>query len=166
MNKSSMDRRAFLRNSSAAALLFTVPTWVWSTGCGSGPEVVEKNETWEKDAAALEAKGTVLTKEEPGKWSEKVTPHIPAATFNEGANSVDVVVPHPMTTEHWISDVYIKNQDGIVIGYQKWEAKAYEGDEAKAAKATFTLPAGTTMIAMYSYCNLHDHWKVEGTKIG
>lgn len=158
MKKEMIDRRDFLKRTSVAAIAFAVPTWVWSTACG--PAAVEKNATWEARATELEGKGTVLTKEAPGKWSEKVTPHIPAATFNKGANSVDIVVPHPMTEAHWISDVYIKNQDGIVIGFMTWEAKNYEGEAATQAKATFTLPAGTTEITTYSYCNLHDHWKI------
>ena len=159
--KSTMDRRTFLRNSSLAAITLAVPSWVW--GCG-GAEAVKKNEAWEKKATDLEGKGTVLTKAEPGKWKEKIEVHLPKPTFNKGANSVDVVVTHPMTKGHWISDIYVKNQDGIVVGLKSWEAKDYTGEEAKQAKATFTLPAGTTSITAYAYCNLHDHWKAVPTQ--
>jgi superoxide reductase len=151
MSDFSIGRRAFLEQAVAAAACFTVPGWL--VGCGEeDPQGAKTVEAWERRARELESKGTVLTGAAPGKWLGKEGTHVPRATFNADG-TVTITTPHPMTAEHWISTHYIKDQDGIVVGLQELTSSRPE------AKSVFKVPAGTTKVVAYSYCNLHDHWQ-------
>jgi desulfoferrodoxin (superoxide reductase-like protein) len=86
-------------------------------GCSSDSEddssPVTPNAEWETIAAQKEA-GGIYTRQEPGKWAGKEGTHVPQLSFNAAAKSVTIVTAHPMTAEHWITAIYIRNQDNIV----------------------------------------------------
>jgi desulfoferrodoxin (superoxide reductase-like protein) len=59
----------------------------------------------------------------------------------------------PATVEHFIGRLYIKNQDGVVVGWKSFTASDRE------AQVLFALPLGTTKVTAFAWCNLHNVWK-------
>ncbi|RKY18750.1 MAG: hypothetical protein DRQ55_12470 [Planctomycetota bacterium] len=158
MNSTSHPtRRTLLRGASLFAVAAVVPAGLW--GCGrpgedsadDGAAVVSANPDWEARARELESSG-VLTATEPGEWAGKEASHLPQLSFTQGSGTVEVLTDHSMSPEHWITTHYVKNQAGVVIGLQE-----YAGTDAEARHG-FELPAGTTRITAYSFCNRHGHW--------
>ncbi|MEW6745910.1 MAG: desulfoferrodoxin family protein [Planctomycetota bacterium] len=153
------NRRTFLKASGLVAVTVAVPSFVW--GCSRAEDVAEavevkKKEEWEKRAAALEQPG-VHTTSSPGKWEGKAAGHVPQVTFRQG--ECELFTKHPMSEEHYITAHYLRNQDGIVIGWHDFQGTDPE------ARHTFTLPKGTTQITAYSHCNQHDHWKSDAAEV-
>jgi desulfoferrodoxin (superoxide reductase-like protein) len=56
---------------------------------------------------------------------------------------------HPQGAGHFISDIWVKDQTGEVIYY------AALADSAAAPTTTFTVPAGTTSLTPFEFCNQH-----------
>jgi desulfoferrodoxin (superoxide reductase-like protein) len=79
--------------------------------------------------------------------------------LHDGEGAATVTVMHGMSVEHWISDIYLRNQDDIIIGYVELTGEDPE------ARARFDLPRGTTRITAYAYCNLHDHWTADSVRV-
>ena len=143
-------RRGFMKMVGAASAAVAIPPGLW--GCVSEAEFQGRNAEWEEQAALIEADG-LYTLEDPGEWAGKEAVHIPEITLNEGEGSVTVVVNHVMEAEHYIPLIYIRNQFGFIVGFQEF------GAEEPAATATFNLPAGTTEVTAFGFCNLHNNWK-------
>lgn len=147
-----LKRRKFMTNCAVAVL--AVPTVL---SCGDDDDEtrvipIDKNaERLQARATQLEA-GGVYTTDKPGKWEGKETAHVPTLAVKDG--SVTINSTHPMTREHWVTTMYVKDQDNKVI----W-LKEYLGTDT--LEKTFKLPANTTKIIAYAYCNLHDDWKSE-----
>ena len=152
------SRRDFLRASAGlATTTVAVPASLW--GCVVPPDAyADINTSWEKRAEQLESNG-VLTGSSPGPWAGKEALHIPTVTFNSGGGTVTVTTPHGMARDHWITTIYVRNQEGVVVGLQEFTGLD------PAATATFNLPPGTTWITAYSYCSLHDHWSAARQKV-
>lgn len=77
--------------------------------------------------------------------------HVPA--IKREGNEVSVVVgevEHPMTEEHYITNIFAVQGDKVQIAYLK------AGQEPKA---TFTVGDGA--VTIYEFCNLHGLWKAE-----
>eukprot|EP01063_Lacrimia_lanifica_P000561 TRINITY_DN102_c1_g1_i1.p1 TRINITY_DN102_c1_g1~~TRINITY_DN102_c1_g1_i1.p1 ORF type:complete len:1961 (+),score=1005.92 TRINITY_DN102_c1_g1_i1:472-5883(+) len=77
------------------------------------------------------------------------------ATVSVGSGTVDGVGPiHPMSPSadasavHYIELVYAKNQDGMVVA-------AHSLTPHDDNRLTFEVPAGTTSLTAYSWCNKH-----------
>ncbi len=78
--------------------------------------------------------------------------HGPKVTVNENAVTVDVGhIPHPMTSEHRISWIYLQTDRG---GHRK--CLEDENDPG----ATFLLCDEKPRSA-YAYCNMHGLWKTD-----
>jgi len=147
MARQGISRRAFIKYNGLATITVAVPAWLRS---GQVEAATAKNAAWETRAKELEGKGPIYTAADPGKWKGKEGGHVPTATFD--SSGVTVFTKHPMTTDHYITTHYIKNDKGVVIGLKEFQATDNE------AKSTFPLPKGTKSITVYSHCNLHDLW--------
>jgi len=70
---------------------------------------------------------------------------------------------HPMSAEHFIEYLYVKDQNGRVIHLQKWTAEEAANEASKPkTKIVFTkfeLREDVTHMTPYSLCNLHGLWK-------
>jgi desulfoferrodoxin (superoxide reductase-like protein) len=111
----------------------------------------------EAKADKMEKTG-VLTPEAPGQWAGKEGSHTPVATVS--GQSITVITKHEMTTEHWIHAIYLRDQDGKVVGMV-----ALKPTDAEA-KGTFSVPTGTTTVTPYSFCNKHGLWKGSTVSMG
>jgi desulfoferrodoxin (superoxide reductase-like protein) len=60
---------------------------------------------------------------------------------------------HPQTNAHYISDIWVRNQAGVVVYYH-----ALIGSEP-APTTHFTVPTGTRSLTPMAFCNLHGLWK-------
>lgn len=144
----TQTRRAFLKTTATLATIATVPLL---PGCDSDDEDgAPINQAWEDRAEQLEQ--ITWTAGNPG---DKPEVHIPESTYDASARSVTVAVPHVMVADHWITTIYIRDQDGVVIGLQEY---AVPTAEAESPTIDFPLPSSTTRITAYAYCNLHDNW--------
>lgn len=81
--------------------------------------------------------------------------HVPCVELaDEGCGtSVHVTVgsaPHPMTREHLIEWIFVETTQG---GHRR----ALCANDAP--EATFILPEGESVNAVYAFCNLHGLWK-------
>lgn len=95
--------------------------------------------------------GIIYTKEDPGKWKEVESIHVPETTVK--GNQVTIATNHPMTKPHYIVRHTLVDDKGVVLG-----SKTFMPTDAKAI-STHTLPNGFhgTLYAT-SFCNLHDFW--------
>ena len=100
--------------------------------------------------------GIIYTKENPGKWREKISSHAPQISV-EG-RKVTITTPHPMSQGHYIVRHTLVLKDGSVAG----EKTFFPVKDTKAV-STFELPEGyTSSFYATSFCNLHDLWVTEG----
>ncbi len=157
MSAHTSNRRQFLQNIGlGTAAIATLPIFGCGdkdddTGGGGGDGGATVNDDWEAMAADLEAAG-IFTPDDPGEWEGKEGSHTPSVSAS--GTSVTVVTDHGMSVDedHWIDHIYLRDQDGVVVGLQM-----FDGTEAEAS-STFSLPEGTTSVTPYSSCNLHGLW--------
>jgi desulfoferrodoxin-like iron-binding protein len=135
-------------------------------GCGnadntSRPPVVPE---WEQAAAGLESSSQCC-------WSREQVPtadgagtpemHLPLVRLTE-EDEIEVAFEqaHPMTAEHWITTIYVRNQDAVVIGFRDFgQAQLLpQFSRDQQPELSFAAPLRTTLVRAYSYCNLHGHW--------
>jgi len=83
--------------------------------------------------------------------------HIPYVTFSDDKSTGTVIVGvegnyHPMDTvaPHWITDLYVVNENAEII---MW--KTLDPTGKNTATTSFSIPAGTKKITVYSWCNIH-----------
>ncbi len=162
----TMTRRGFFKMAGLATATIAIPSSLWACGGEvqfANPDAANytseapRNEAWEDLAEMHEQE--LYTAEDPGPWADKIDVHVPMITLNEGEGTVTVSVMHGMSQEHWIPTIYVRDQDGIVVGLVELDGDAPE------ATGTFTLPRGTTRVTAYAYCNLHAHWTAESMRV-
>jgi superoxide reductase len=112
-------------------------------------EVADKINGWESTG--------VLTPNDPGEWGSKIAGHYPIAIANE--NTISVVVPHPMTEDHWIAGIYLKDATGHLVGFQ-------ELTPSDLAQASFDVADGSAEYTAYAFCNLHEVWSAPLVRTG
>lgn len=79
--------------------------------------------------------------------------HIPVIAQVDNDVTVSVgVIPHPMTTEHFIQWIFLESTKGGQLRYLNPD------DEPVA---NFRMDGGAKPICIYTYCNLHSLWKKE-----
>jgi desulfoferrodoxin (superoxide reductase-like protein) len=126
--------------------------------CGGeddGPDEVG-NEQWEQRAAELEgSQDAVYTNAAPGPWAGKEGSHVPSL-IADGEARIETAhgqtVNEPDTEDHYITTLYVRDQDGVVIHLVE-----LDGTE-EAPTTSFTPPEGTTEMTAFSHCNLHGLW--------
>ena len=77
--------------------------------------------------------------------------HIPVIDINN--NEVTIIVGeilHPMSEEHYITDIYLETNEGIK------QKRLTPNDEPKVI---FVINEEEEVIGAYAYCNLHSLWK-------
>jgi superoxide reductase len=95
--------------------------------------------------------GIVYTRQDPGKWAEKIESHAPKVDVK--GNKVTVTTEHTMSEKHYIVRHTLVSSDGRVIGGKTF----YPSD--KKAVSTYELPSGHgPKLYATSFCNLHDFW--------
>ncbi|MEE2644691.1 MAG: desulfoferrodoxin family protein [Myxococcota bacterium] len=101
----------------------------------------ERMSSWESS--------TALTADEPSVWGEKIADHYPVALL--AGSSLNVTVHHPMTDEHYIEAIYLRDEAGHFIDYRELSP----GDKPTA---TFELLSAEEEYLVYAVCNLHELW--------
>ena len=77
--------------------------------------------------------------------------HVPVVTVKCGRANVNVGdVTHPMSDEHYIDFICVETTSGFQIKHLK------PTDEPTAS---FAIPKGDKLEAVYAHCNLHGLWK-------
>jgi len=136
-----------------------------AAGCmiGEGEVPVLSNETWEARASQLEAASqTVYTAAAPGMWAGKEGTHVPRITFDPDG-SITVSSTHGMVQDHWITTLFVRDQDGKVIHLEELPGR---GPAIGPARTTFVPRVDTRTITAYAYCNLHDLWAGAPQSVG
>jgi len=138
--------------------LILVPSAIISCGLDEktiiDPPPLSKLKSWEERAKQLEDYGLVKSRENGsanGATEEDIKIHVPKVTF--GSNSLGISVNHSMTPDHYITTIYIKDQDDKIFGL-----KELLPITDKIPYAEFGVPKGTTSISAFSFCNVHNHW--------
>ena len=154
-------RRSFLTRSGLAVSALAVASACEDEITGQLPI----NASWEEIADRLERSNGVGTPSNLlGRPQGQVATHVPIITVSADIVRVENPAAHPMDETHWISHLYVKNQEGIVFGMQEYIARGT--GRADQAVAEFIIPSNTTAITAFSYCNLHDIWASEPYRIG
>lgn len=120
-------------------------------GCTSNQEGPEIDPRWEDRAAELGR--LTRSDDDPGPFNPDM--HVPYSSYDASRRMVTVDVPHAMESGHRITAIYIRDQDGIVIGFHELPTPT-GGEEAPSVE--FVLHETTTAIVAYAHCNLHDNW--------
>ena len=106
-------------------------------------------------AASKSFSGIIYTKSNPGKWSKKVSIHVPQ--ISSAGSKVTITTAHPMSQEHYIVRHTLVLEDGTVVG-----ANTFNPLRDTKAVSTFELPSGyKSKFYATSFCNLHDLWVTE-----
>jgi len=96
--------------------------------------------------------GENMTELKPNTTEAATEKHLPVVAISGGKINVKVgSVPHPMTTEHNISFIYVET----TRGGQRKNLKPGEKPEH-----IFTF-VDDKPVAIFAYCNLHGLWKTE-----
>jgi len=137
-----MERRNFLALSLASAGAGILAPQVGLAGVKSSPY----------------AGSVYYTKDAPGRWAKKATPHIPTIKAKRKGKDLKVQVtsPHPMDGyKHYIVKHVILDKNFNFI-----DEKVFDPTKDKAAISNFTLSASKYRGTLYalSLCNLHDNW--------
>ena len=144
-------RRAFFGFLGGAAATPAIACY-GSTPIGGG----DPGEAWERRAQQLEESNGVNRADDEGVWPGKAATHVPAIVVDKARGTATVSSTHPMTEAHWLTTIYVRDQDGVVIHLIEFLARG--ADAATTATTTFSIPSGTTSMTAYAYCNLHDAW--------
>ena len=62
---------------------------------------------------------------------------------------------HPMGPSHYITTIWVKDMSGNVVYLKQFDRTSPQIPPIME----FTVPAGTTTLIPYEYCNLHGLWK-------
>ncbi len=98
----------------------------------------------------------IYTKDNPGKWSQKVDLHAPEVTVT--GDKIKVITKHPMSDQHFIVRHTVILEDGTYVG-------ATTFTPADKPESSHELPKGYKgKFYVTSFCNQHDFWLTE-TKV-
>ena len=128
-------------------------------------------ESWESKVARKEAQYAnsmppVHTMDNAGtdingaSLAGKEVKHVPVITA-DNANWIISVGPvdnrHAQTDTHWISEIWLRNQDQKIVYYKELTP----ADQDNGLCPILTIPAlvGTTSVTPYEICNLHELWR-------
>ena len=101
--------------------------------------------------------GVYYTKASPGRWSKKVTSHLPnieVASNSDGKKEVLVVTRHVMEGfDHYIvKHMLLDGNFGFLM------EKMFDPRDTEYPESTFTLDAYSGPLYALSVCNQHDTW--------
>lgn len=164
MSEIFQSRRGFIRGAMAASGVVWLPTGFACSGEDDDPEGAVIVPEWQQMADGLEESNQCCwSRSQPatGQGAGGVDPHVPNISVSPtGLVTVSFAVDHPMTSAHWISTIYVRDQSNLVIGLRDYGQSAllpqYSRGEVPGMR--FQAPPGTTRVQAYAYCNLHQHW--------
>ena len=104
---------------------------------------------WTGIASELES-GGLHRLGSPGDCYVEAESHAPIAEVR--GREVTVWVCREMTRDHFTNHVFIKDQDGVIIGM----VQLLGHDDQ--ARITFSMPPGTLSVTPYCSCNRHGLW--------
>lgn len=183
MFKRTRTRREFLASSSLITGAVALPSGSL-LGCSDGEENVGPfNLEWEDIADGLEQNNSICCwqgLEEEANDSPPIGAHLPkieltqvngiwrARVYTEGDEYGNgQVAPHPMTEGHWITTMYVRNQYNYVVRLRDFGAVRVLPQYVDTDPVLiFDVPAGTTELTPWAFCNLHQHWKGTTTTLG
>lgn len=100
------------------------------------------------------AGGVYYTKDAPGRWSKKVTGHLPHVEIDKSAGKIQVVTGHEMAGfEHYIVKHVLLDGD-----YNFMAENMFNPTKDKAPISTFDLNNYDGIVYALSMCNKHDVW--------
>ena len=118
---------------------------------------------WQQVADGLESAQCCWSREDlpTGAGAGTPEPHLPLVTLTaEDVIVVSYEADPAMTDEHWVTTLYVRDQDAVVIGYRDFGQAAllpqFSGNEVPSLE--FPAPLRTEWVRAYSYCNLHQQW--------
>lgn len=163
MSENHQSRRGFMQGALAVSAVVAVPS---SFACSSednseGAVVIPE---WQQIADGLEESNQCCwTRSAPatGQGAGAAATHVPVVTVSgTGLVQVTFAMAHPMTSAHWITTIYVRDQDGLVIGLRDFGQAALlpQFSRGEIPEMQFQAPPGTRQVRAYSYCNLHQHW--------
>ena len=155
-----MSRRDFV--SLVSSVTGTLVFGTWLPGCmapvgvgdpGGGDEGTPE---WEAEARALE---DPMVYDSTTQWmgEDKAAAHVPKVTLADG--TLLVLVDHPMTPEHYITTIYVRDQDDVIISFVEYTQPAAGTDAIGVETAPLTLDASVTRVTVYAHCNQHNVWR-------
>jgi desulfoferrodoxin (superoxide reductase-like protein) len=152
------SRRDFVSRMGVAAFGIWLPGCMAHVGVDDGSGGEERNDAWETQAAALE--GTkVYDKSTQWMGEDKAATHVPQVTVSEG--TVLVLVPHPTTIDHYITAIYLRDQDGVIIAFVEYEQPTKDSDVTGVSPPPIALEGSVTSVTAYAHCNKHNTWKAD-----
>jgi len=129
-----MNRRSFIRLSTASA----------ATGIIAPSTVLA--------SVTNMAGGVYYTKDTPGRWSKKITGHLPVIEVDQ--NKIEVTTPHGMHGfDHYIVKHMILNDK-----FEYITEHMFNPEKEKAPVSMFDLKGYSGRIHVLSVCNKHDTW--------
>ena len=130
------DRRFFLKTTAAAASILAL---------NSVPRAFAESTPMYTNI--------IFTRDNPGKWGQKVDSHAPKVTIT--GDKVKVVTKHPMSGTHFIVRHTLVLYDGTYVG-------AATFTPADKPESSYELPKGYKgKFYVTSFCNQHDFWLTE-----
>jgi desulfoferrodoxin (superoxide reductase-like protein) len=117
----------------------------------------DPNPDWEAEAEELEG-DKVYDENDQWMGQDLAASHVPNAQILSG--KLSVTVPHPMQHDHYITAIYVRDQRGVIVGFQEFKDPA-EGKDALGVTANFDVPLRATSVRAYAHCNQNDTWRSE-----
>jgi desulfoferrodoxin (superoxide reductase-like protein) len=150
-----MSRRGFVSFAGSVVLGSWLPGCMADVGVGDGFASSSRYEPWEEEARALEG-ARVYDRTTPWMGEDKAGTHVPQPSAT--ARAITVTVPHPMTSAHYITTIYARDQDGIVV-WMAYFAPPEEGEDSMGISVTMSVLDNVSEVTAYAHCNLHDVWR-------
>jgi desulfoferrodoxin (superoxide reductase-like protein) len=155
-----ISRRGFVSYAGALALGTWLPGCMARVGVGSDGS----NADWEARAEALEGAKVYDSTTPWSDGTDKAGTHVPKVTVS--GNTLLILVEHPTTVEHYITTVYVRDQDGIIIAFVRYGAPEADSELPGVVVDPLTLDGSVTEVTVYAHCNLHNVWKAAPQAIG
>lgn len=95
-------------------------------------------------------KGVFTRDNYPDAFKDLISLHVPTVTIDANKGKA-VVKGHPMTNEHYITDIWIYDDKGLMVTCVKMNSSS-------TAELAFSIPLGTKNLTVYEHCNLHGVW--------
>lgn len=96
----------------------------------------------------------------PTGWQPKTGSHVPVISPPTGTNGLwHVVVPHENTNTHWITTIWVMDQDGGLVICADFTTQTLNTNQPGEASIEFSIAPGVTSLFAYEHCNLHGTWK-------
>lgn len=168
-----MRRAAILRAAPLRAAPFCAALLPWAPlaalalfACGNADNTRSASVVpeWQQVADGLESSAQCCWSSEDlptGEGAGAPEMHLPRIALSaDDVIEVSFEADPAMTAEHWITTLYVRDQDAVVIGFRDFGQSALlpQFSRNEVPSLEFPAPLRTEWVRAYSYCNLHQHW--------